>query len=160
MTKIAVFPGTFDPITVGHQNLIQRAAQIFDQVIVAVAENVSKNPLFNLEERLALAQNSLSKETNVTVQGFNGLLVDFLREHNAKIVVRGMRIAADFAYELQLSSMNKNLDPTIETIFLAPLDKYAYISSSLVKEIARLNGNVNNFVSHEVALALKSAKWH
>ena len=160
MTKIAVFPGTFDPITIGHQNLIQRAAQIFDQVIVAVAENVAKKPLFNLEQRVTLVKNALSKEANVTVQGFNSLLVDFLREHNAKIVVRGMRIAADFEYELQLSSMNKNLDPTIETMFLAPLDKYAYISSSLVKEISRLNGDVSNFVSHEVVLALKSAKWH
>ena len=160
MTKIAVFPGTFDPITIGHQNLIQRAAQIFDQVIVAVAENVAKKPLFNLEQRVTLVKNALSKEANVTVQGFNSLLVDFLREHNAKIVVRGMRIAADFEYELQLSSMNKNLDPTIETMFLAPLDKYAYISSSLVKEISRLNGDVSNFVRHEVVLALKSAKWH
>lgn len=160
MTKIAIFPGTFDPITLGHQDLIQRVAQIFDQVIVAVAVNIAKDPLFNFDQRILMAKNAVMTEKNVVVKGFDKLLVDFAHEHNAKIIVRGVRHATDFGYELQLSSMNKNLDPNIETMFIAPLDKYAYISSSLVKEIAKLNGDITKFVNPEVVQIFKSVQWH
>lgn len=159
MTQIAIFPGTFDPITVGHQDLIQRAAALFDQVIVAVAENVAKVPLFTLEQRIDMTRNAVAGNKNVTVKGFNNLLVHFARDHKANIIIRGVRIATDFEYELQLSNMNRSMDAKIETLFLTPAEKYSYISSSLVKEIAKLNGDVSSFVNPEVVSALKGVKW-
>lgn len=157
MTKIAVFPGTFDPITLGHQDLIHRAAQIFDTIIVAVAENVKKAPLFTLDKRITMVQNAVQIDKNVQVLGFKNLLVDFAREHGAQVIIRGVRIAIDFEYELQLANMNKGLNPSIETIFLTPAEKYSYISSSLVKEIAKLNGNIANFVNIEVIKEMQNA---
>lgn len=159
MTQIAIFPGTFDPITVGHQDLIQRAAHLFDEVIVAVAENVKKSPLFSFEQRIEMTRQAVSANKNVKVKGFANLLIHFAREHRANVIVRGVRIATDFEYELQLSNMNRSMDATIETIFLTPAEKYSYISSTLVKEIAKLDGDVSSFVNPEVVKALKSIKW-
>ena len=160
MSQIAIFPGTFDPITSGHQDLIERAAKLFDQVIVAVAENNLKSPLFSFEQRIDLTRKALSACKNVQVKGFDNLLINFAHEHNAKVIVRGVRIAADFEYELQLSSMNRSMDPSVETIFLTPSVKYSFISSSLVKEIAQHAGDVSSFVDPEVVKALKEVKWH
>lgn len=159
MSQIAIFPGTFDPITVGHQDLIQRAAYLFDEVIVAVAENVNKAPLFTLEQRIDMTRKAVSGNKKVTVKGFANLLINFAREHNARVIVRGVRIATDFEYELQLSNMNRSMDASIETIFLTPAEKYSYISSTLVKEIAKMNGDVSSFVNPDVVNALKGIKW-
>lgn len=155
MSSIAIFPGTFDPITVGHEDLIMRASYLFEHVIVAVAQNAIKGPLFSFEQRIDMAKNAVSKCKNVTVKGFDNLLIHFAREHNAKIIVRGVRIATDFEYELQLSNMNRSMDASIETVFLTPAEKYSYISSSLVKEIARLHGDISCFVNPNVVTALK-----
>lgn len=159
MTNIAIFPGTFDPITLGHQDLIERAASIFDQVIVAVAENNIKMPLFSLNERISMAQDAMRNFKNVKVAGFNNLLVEFAAQQNAKIIIRGVRIATDFEYELQLANMNKTLNPKIETLFLTPAEKYSYVSSSLVKEICRLKGDINSFVNTTVKQALQDKLW-
>lgn len=159
MKQIAIFPGTFDPITVGHQDLIHRAAYLFDEVIVAVAENVGKSPLFSLEQRIEMTRKAISASKNVIVKGFDTLLINFAREHQAKVIVRGVRIATDFEYELQLSNMNRSMDANIETIFLTPAEKYSYISSTLVKEIAKLKGDVSSFVNPEIVKALQGIKW-
>lgn len=159
MTNIAIFPGTFDPITLGHQDLIERAASIFDQVIVAVAENNIKKPLFGLNERITLAESAVRNVKNVKVAGFNNLLVEFAAQQNAKIIIRGVRIATDFEYELQLANMNKTLNPKIETLFLTPAENYSYVSSTLVKEICRLKGDINSFVNSTVKQALQDKLW-
>lgn len=159
MSQIAIFPGTFDPITVGHQDLISRAAKLFDQVIVAIAENAKKKPLFSLEQRIEMTRHAVDSCANVTVEGFDTLLLHFAHKHKAKVIVRGVRIATDFEYELQLSNMNRSMDANIETIFLTPAEKYSYISSSLVKEIAQLNGDVSSFVNPNIVKALKEVKW-
>ena len=159
MTQAAIFPGTFDPITYGHEDLIKRATQIFPQVIIAIAENKNKVPVFSLEKRIEMATQSLREYKNVKVIGFNNLLVDCARELNAKIIIRGVRAASDFEYELQLSNMNRSLSPELETMFLIPSEKYSYLSSTLVKEIARLNGDISSFVNNDVASALKGATW-
>jgi pantetheine-phosphate adenylyltransferase len=159
MTKIAIFPGTFDPITLGHQDLIQRAASLFDKIIVAVAENEPKAPIFTLDQRISMAQEALQKYKNVQVQGFNNLLVDFAKSHDAVVILRGVRIANDFEYELQLAYMNKSLNPKIETLFLTPEEKYSYISSTFVREIAKLKGDVSSFVNPQVKRALEGVKW-
>ena len=154
--NIAVYPGTFDPFTNGHRDLVQRAAlNIFDKIYICVAENSRKDTLFSLDERIDLAKKSLSDIENIEVIGFNGLLVDFAKELNAKVILRGLRVVSDFEYEFQMSSMNKKLNNGIESIFLTPSESYAFLSSSLVKEIAELGGDVSEFVSKEVKEAIQ-----
>jgi pantetheine-phosphate adenylyltransferase len=155
MNNIAVYAGTFDPITFGHVDLLERAARIFDRVIVAVAVNKNKKPLFTLEERVALARETLSNLKNVDVLGFDSLLLDFAKEHGANVILRGLRAVADFDYEFQLASMNRYMNPAIETMFMMPAEKYMYISSSLVREISALGGDVSGFVPPQVLAALK-----
>ncbi|MEH6457824.1 MAG: pantetheine-phosphate adenylyltransferase [Cocleimonas sp.] len=154
--KIALYPGTFDPITNGHIDLVQRAANLFDEVIVAIASSQKKQPRFTLEKRIELAEKVLAHCPNVTVKGFNILLVDFAKEQNATVLIRGLRAISDFEYEFQLASMNRTLAPEIESLFLMPADEYSFISSSLVKEVAVLGGDVSNFVHPLVDAALKS----
>jgi pantetheine-phosphate adenylyltransferase len=146
----AVYPGTFDPITNGHVNLIQRASVIFDHVIVAIADSARKKPLFSLSERVSMAQQALSHIENVAVQGFDSLLTQFVRSNNAKVIIRGLRAVSDFEYEFQLAWMNRCIADEIETIFLTSADEYAYISSSLVKEVASLGQDVTKFVPAHV----------
>ena len=151
----AVYPGTFDPITFGHIDLLKRAAAIFDHVIVAVAHNSSKQPLFTMQERVVLAREVLADYSNVSVVGFDNLLVDFTKDHNASVILRGLRAVSDFEYEFQLAGMNRHLAPDIETIFLTTAEQYACLSSSLVKEVARLKGDITNFVPEQVLAEIK-----
>jgi pantetheine-phosphate adenylyltransferase len=153
-TRIAVYPGTFDPITMGHEDIVRRAAHLFDQVIVAVAGSTSKQTLFSLQERVALAQSVFSGE-NIKVVGFDGLLMQFVQSQGAQMVIRGLRAASDFEYEFQLAGMNRKLYPKLETLFMTPAEEYMFISSSLVREVARLGGDVNQFVSPGVETAIK-----
>ncbi len=155
METIALYPGTFDPITRGHADIIQRAARIFSKVIVGVAANTKKSPLFTLEERVQLAKTVLSGALNVEVVGFSSLLTHFAYEKKVGIILRGLRAVSDFEYEFQLAGMNRKLAPGIETMFLAPSDDFMYISSTLVREISALGGDVSNFVHPEVERALK-----
>jgi pantetheine-phosphate adenylyltransferase len=154
MKNRVVYPGTFDPITFGHIDLIDRASRIFDHVIVAIAANANKKPFFSIEERIALAKQVLAQHKNVEVFGFKSLLMDFMREHQANVILRGLRAVSDFDYEFQLAGMNRQLDPQIESMFLMPAENYTYISSSFVREIAQLKGDVNKFVPEVVAKAL------
>ncbi|MDH5190899.1 MAG: pantetheine-phosphate adenylyltransferase [Gammaproteobacteria bacterium] len=156
MSITVIYPGTFDPVTNGHTDLVERASRLFDKVIVAVATNSQKGTTFTLDERVHLVQTALAGLDNVTICGFDSLLVDFARENRAQAIVRGLRAVSDFEYEFQLAGMNRRLAPDIETLFLTPAEKYAYISSSLVKEIAALGGDVSEFVHAEVRDALKS----
>lgn len=160
MKNIAVYPGTFDPITYGHIDLIERATRIFDKVIIAIAVNQAKKPMFTLAERVELTKQALKSLPNIEVQGFEGLLLNFAKEHGANVLLRGLRTVTDFDYELQLASMNRFLDPAVESMFLMPAEKYMYVSSSLVREIATLGGDVENFVPPVVldALNKKTAK--
>lgn len=154
--NIAVYPGTFDPFTNGHRDLVQRAASnIFDKVYICVVENSNKNTVFSLEERVVLAKKSLENIKNIEVIPFSGLLVDFATKLNAKVILRGLRVVSDFEYEFQMSSMNKKLNNNIESIFLTPSESYAFLSSSLVKEIAQLGGDVSTFVNEDVKTALE-----
>ena len=153
--RIAVYPGTFDPITLGHEDIVRRAANLFDEVIVAVAGSTSKTTLFNLDERVALAKNVFSA-SNVKVMGFDGLLMQFVQDQGAQMVVRGLRAASDFEYEFQLAGMNRKLYPKLETVFLTPSEQYMFVSSTLVREVAILDGDVNQFVSPTVEAAIKS----
>lgn len=153
--QIAVYPGTFDPITNGHTDLIERAARRFCRVIVAIHENSGKQPALDWEERIGLARSVLGGHDNVVVEGFSGLLVDFVRQQGAGVILRGLRAVSDFEYEFQLASMNRQLAPEIETLFMTPDEHYAYVSSSLVREIAALGGDVTPFVHAEVVAALK-----
>ncbi len=155
MNNKAVYPGTFDPITLGHMDLIARAAHLFDEVLVAIAANTNKKPMFSLDERVVLARQALSAYPNVKVEGFATLLTQFVKKHQAKVILRGLRAVSDFDYEFQLAGMNRQLDPTIETIFLMPGEHYASISSSFVREIASLKGDVTRFVPPMVVDALK-----
>ncbi|MDO8961043.1 MAG: pantetheine-phosphate adenylyltransferase [Methylophilus sp.] len=152
--RIAVYPGTFDPITLGHEDIVRRAADLFDKVIVAVAGSTSKSTLFDLDERVALAQ-SVFSGSNVEVVGFGGLLMQFVQEQGAQMVIRGLRAASDFEYEFQLAGMNRKLYPKLETLFLTPAEQYMFVSSSLVREVARLGGDVDQFVSPAVEAAIK-----
>ena len=151
----AIYPGTFDPITKGHTDLIKRATKLFDSVIVAVAANTSKQPVFSLEERLNRAQTTTATIERVEILALNGLLVEFARQHQAVAIIRGLRAVSDFDYEFQLAGMNRKLAPEVETLFLTPDEKFTYISSSLVREIARLGGDVSDFVHENVMAELK-----
>lgn len=152
--KRAIYPGSFDPITNGHLDVIERALKLFDQVVVAVAHNDEKQPLFSLAERLDLLQQALGKMNNVRIAQFQGLLVDFAVAEKASAVIRGLRAVSDFEFEFQMALMNRKLESTVETIFLMPKEEYTYLSSRLVKEIARLGGDVSKFVPNVVARAL------
>jgi pantetheine-phosphate adenylyltransferase len=156
MSKIAVYAGSFDPITKGHEDLIRRALTFVDRVIVGVATNVAKQPLFPLEERLTLIRAATTGETRVDVRHFEGLLVDFARAVDARLVIRGLRAVSDFEYEYQMALMNRHLSPGLETIFMVPSLDTTYISSSLVREVARFHGNVSGLVHPEVARALRA----
>ncbi len=153
--RTAVYPGTFDPITNGHIDLVSRAARVFTKVVVAIAESPHKNPLLSLDERILLSRNELIELKNVEVLGFSNLLVEFVQQVGAGVLIRGLRAVSDFEYEFQLASMNRHLAPNVETLFLTPDEEYSFISSSLVKEIARLDGDVSEFVSDEVRQAMR-----
>ena len=142
----AVYPGTFDPITNGHEDLIQRASRLFDEVIVGVAHSQAKRPFFSLDERVGLAKEVLAPYKNVTVSGFSGLLSEFVKEQSALIILRGLRAVSDFEYEFQLAGMNRRLAPGVETLFLTPSDKYLFLSATIVREIAVLGGDISAFV--------------
>jgi len=155
MTVAAMYPGTFDPITLGHEDLVRRAAALFDRVVVAIADNPgSKAPLFTTEERVAMAASVLAELDNVEVTGYSGLTVDFALEHDLRVIVRGLRAVSDFEYEFQLATMNRHLTDEVETAFLTPMETYTFISSSLVREVAELGGDVSEFVSPSVGKAL------
>ncbi|MFC0049235.1 pantetheine-phosphate adenylyltransferase [Rheinheimera tilapiae] len=154
MKTKAIYPGTFDPLTNGHTDLVIRAARLFDEVIVAVAANPSKQPMFSLEERVALAQQVFAELPNVQVVGFTGLLAEFGRIHQAQVLIRGVRAVADFEYEFQLASMNRQLNPDLDSLFMTPSEKNMFISSTLVKEVARHGGDVSPFVATQVLDAL------
>jgi pantetheine-phosphate adenylyltransferase len=155
MTKTAIYPGTFDPITLGHEDVVRRAARLFDEVIVGVAQSQGKRPLFSLEERVALAAEVLADCPNVRVVGFSGLLMQFAREEGAQVVIRGLRAVSDFEYEFQLAGMNRHLYPEVETLFLTPSEQYMFISASLVREIAILGGDISKFVPSLVDAAIQ-----
>ncbi|WP_434138454.1 pantetheine-phosphate adenylyltransferase [Photobacterium leiognathi] len=154
MTTRVIYPGTFNPITNGHLDLIERAAAMFDHVIVGVAFNPSKKPLFDLNERVELAGKITQHLDNVEIVGFSGLLVDFAKEHNANILVRGLRAVSDFEYEFQLANMNRRLMPELETVFLTPAEENSFISSTIVKEVALHKGDVSQFVDPLITTAL------
>lgn len=151
----AVYPGTFDPITNGHEDLVRRAARLFDRVIVAVAESRQKQPNFAREERVALARAVLADLPGVEVEGFDGLLVDFVRDRGATVLLRGLRAASDFEYEFQLAGMNRKLAPDVETLFLTPAEQFMFISASMIREIARLGGDITPFVHPLVAARMR-----
>ncbi len=149
-----MYPGTFDPVTRGHEDLVRRATKLFDEVVVAIATNPDKTPLFSLEERVALASDVLKDLPGVSVTGYEGLTVDFARERGLFAIIRGLRAVSDFEYEFQLATMNRHLTDQVETVFLTPTENYTFVSSSLVREIARLGGDVSPFVHPRVAEGL------
>ena len=154
---LAVYPGTFDPITNGHEDLIQRASRLFDQVVVGVAHSQAKRPFFSLDERVALARDVLAPYANVKVLGFAGLLSEFVREQKASVILRGLRAVSDFEYEFQLAGMNRRLAPGVETLVLTPSDKYLFLSATIVREIAVLGGDITAFV-HPLTVERMRAK--
>lgn len=154
MSIAAMYPGTFDPVTRGHEDLVRRASRIFDRIVVAIAANPGKQPMFDLEERVALAEAVLADIPGVEVMGYEGLTIDFARQHDLGAIIRGLRAVSDFEYEFQLANMNRHLTDEVETVFLTPTERYTYISSSLVREIAMLGGDVGEFVSPVVEKAL------
>lgn len=152
---VAVYPGTFDPFTRGHEDLVRRAALLFSRVIVAVARSNSKNPIFDLDERVDIARNALANYPNVKVLGFDCLLMKFVKEQDARVIVRGLRAVSDFEYEFQMAGMNRKLYPDVETVFLTPAEEYMFISATMVREIARLDGDVSKFVQPSVLARLQ-----
>ena len=160
MTVSAMYPGTFDPITLGHEDLVRRACRLFDKVVVAVAANPGKEPMFSLEERVDLARAVLSEVSNVEVCGYDGLTVDFARDNNLQVILRGLRAISDFEYEFQLANMNRHLTDEVETAFLTPTETYTYISASLVREICSMGGDISEFVSPKVSIALMERCGH
>lgn len=154
MTVSAMYPGTFDPITLGHEDLVRRACRLFDKVVVAVAANPGKEPMFSQEERVELARDALSRVDNVEVLGYDGLTVDFALQNDLQVIVRGLRAISDFEYEFQLANMNRHLTDDVETAFLTPTETYTYISASLVREICSMGGDISEFVSPKVKAAL------
>lgn len=155
----AIYPGSFDPVTLGHLDIIHRASQVFDSVIVAVAHSESKNPLFDPEERIAMIREAAREIPGVTVKSFDGLLVEFARREEAFVVIRGLRAVSDFEFEFQMALMNRRLEPRLETIFLTPQEEYTFLSSRIVKEVARMGGDVTPFVPAAVARRL-TEKYH
>ena len=154
MKTIAIYPGSFDPITNGHVDLIHRACKLFDKVIIAIAQNTNKDSFLSIDQRVKVVETAIEPLTNTRVLSFNSLLVDFAREHNAQIIIRGLRAVSDFDYEFQLSGMNKRLNPAIETLFMTPSEEFANISSSLVREILFLGGDISQFVPESVKTIL------
>ena len=154
MKKIAIYPGSFDPITNGHLDLIKRASKLFDEVIIAITQNANKSSFLSIDQRVDAVNKSITALNNTRVLSFDSLLVDFAREHNAQIIIRGLRAVSDFEYEFQLSGMNKRLNPGIETLFMTPSEEFANISSSLVREIYTLGGDISAFVPESVKIIL------
>ena len=154
MKTIAIYPGSFDPITNGHVDLIHRACKLFDKVIIAIAQNANKDSFLSIDQRVKAVETAIEPLTNTRVLSFDSLLVDFAREHNAQIIIRGLRAVSDFDYEFQLSGMNKRLNPAIETLFMTPSEEFANISSSLVREIFSLGGDISQFVPESVTTIL------
>ena len=150
MTKIAIYPGTFDPVTRGHIDICERALKMFDQVVIGVADSLAKEPFFDIDERTGMLETVFSESPRISVRRFSGLLIDFARDCNATVIIRGLRAISDFEYEVQLAGMNRSLAPEIETVFLTAAQRYAFVSSSLVREIARLEGDVSEFLHPEV----------
>src|SRR5262245_23958910 len=155
MNHKAVYPGTFDPITLGHEDLVRRAARLFDNVIVAVADASAKRPFFTRDERVTMVQEVVKDLKNVEVIGFSGLLMKFVQQHDARVVLRGLRAVSDFEYEFQLAGMNRGMYPDVETLFLTPGEQYMFISATIVREISTMGGDVSKFVPRHVAEQLK-----
>ncbi len=155
MDNKVIYPGTFDPITRGHEDLVRRASRLFDQVVVAIAVSSNKLPFFTLEERVEMAQKVLSDCSNVKIMSFSGLLMNFLQQQNARIILRGLRAASDFEYEFQMAGMNRGMYPDVETLFMTPSEQYMFISATIVREIASLGGNADAFVHPLVAQKLR-----
>ena len=158
--SIAVYPGTFDPLTSGHEDLVRRASSLFERVIIGVAESHSKRPLFSLAERVEIAREVLTGYPNVEIYGFDCLLMDFMRQHGASVIMRGLRAVSDFEYEFQMAGMNRNLYPDVETVFLTPSDQYMFVSATIVREIASLGGDVSKFVPLPVQQRLVAKIQH
>ena len=156
MNNKAVYPGTFDPMTLGHEDLVRRAARLFDHVVLAVADSRTKRPLFTLAERIDMARDALADVKNVSVEGFSGLLMNFVQEHDARVVIRGVRTVSDFDYEFQLAGMNRKLYPDVETVFMTPGEEHMFLSATLVREISVMGGDVSKFVSPTIAGRLKT----
>jgi pantetheine-phosphate adenylyltransferase len=156
MNLKAVYPGTFDPITLGHEDLVHRASRLFDELTVAIADSRTKRPFFTLDERVAMAKKALAGCQNVKVVGFSGLLMKFVQQRDAKVVVRGLRAVSDFDYEFQLAGMNRDLYPGVETMFLTPGERFMFVSATIVREISNLGGDVSKFVSPDVAKQLRA----
>ena len=154
MAVSAMYPGTFDPVTLGHEDLVRRGARLFDKIVVAIAANPGKEPMFTLDERVGLAKSVFAELDNVEVTGYSGLTVDFALQNNLQVIVRGLRAVSDFEYEFQLANMNRHLTDEVETAYLTPTEKYTFISSSLVREVASLGGDVSEFVAPQVKKAL------
>ena len=155
MSLIAVYPGTFDPITNGHSDLVNRGVKIFDKVIIAVAQNPSKNTLFTVKERIEFIQEIFDSNSQVEIYSLDKLLVDFANDHNATVILRGLRAVSDFEYEVQLASMNRSMEPNIESVFMSPAEEYGFLSSSIIKEIAKHGGDLSKFIDKAVLAALQ-----
>lgn len=154
MSVGAMYPGTFDPVTNGHLNLVRRAARLFDHVVVAVAASPNKTPMFSLEERIGMARAALADAGNISVDGYTGLTVDYVRQHGLRVIIRGLRAVSDFEFEFQLATMNRHLQPEVESVFLTPAEEYTFVSSTFVREIGILGGDIRPFVPEIVAEAL------